>query len=206
MNIKNFFDHMYVINRVSCTERKKRCVKICKELGLEVEFVEAVEATMYTDGPIKASNKALIQSNINCLEDAKAKGFGSVIIFEDDFECIEDALEIFKSNTIPDDWKILLLGQNSLTRPHQISDRIHKVSTACLAQSNGYHEDVYDDYIARLSEMNLQNDMCINDVIRIKKEDNYYKHAAYCFYPSITYQRAGYSDNDECVVGEKRCN
>jgi GR25 family glycosyltransferase involved in LPS biosynthesis len=79
------FDKIYCINLVSRPDRKAHVELQFKKAGIEVEFIEAIEAKsdneQFTDGMV-----GCFKSHRSIYESAIASGYESILIFEDDIQ------------------------------------------------------------------------------------------------------------------------
>ena len=136
--------HSFYINLDRRTDRRELVEEEFKRIGLEVERFPAVE---YTPGTIGCN-----LSHIEVLKLAKARGYESVMIFEDDFEFLVSKEEWNRQiSRLPTSYDVVMLSYNLLqSSPHdETFVRVQEVQT-----TSGYivHSRFYDTLIARWEE------------------------------------------------------
>lgn len=140
--INEYFDHIYVLNLKKRSDRKVAMLQKLGRLGIKAEFVEAVdgysqenleEYNAYLEKdignhPLEISNKrkmirsegawGYLKTYCAILTDAKKRNFNRIFCFDDDAIFHKDFEELFqqRTQTIPDDWKLLYLGASQHVR------------------------------------------------------------------------------------------
>ena len=177
----------------------KRCDEIFVELGLDVEYVEAVDGNEIYDEkyPIVAGYQGLNESIVNIIENAETNGFDKILILEDDVEFIDGALEIFDEHEryIPETWGALYLGGVNWFAPMKFKGRLHYSRRCLLGHAMGIRSTMFSKLKEELLKKDRPSDCCVADIYKSDSELN-----AYCFRPGICYQREGYSDNMNAKV------
>jgi glycosyl transferase family 25 len=182
--------HSFYINLDRRTDRRELVEEEFKRIGLEVERFPAVE---YTPGTIGCN-----LSHIEVLKLAKARGYESVMIFEDDFEFLVSKEEWNRQiSRLPTSYDVVMLSYNLLqSTPHSETFlRVQEVQT-----TSGYivHSRFYDTLITRWEEgtrLFKENP----EVHWIYILDQYWKSLQpsaewYAYTPRLGKQRAGFSD------------
>jgi len=182
--------HSFYINLDRRTDRRELVVEEFKRIGLEVERFPAIE---YTPGTIGCN-----LSHIEVLKLAKARGYESVMIFEDDFEFLVSKEEWNQQiSRLPTSYDVVMLSYNLLqSTPHdETFVRVQEVQT-----TSGYivQSRFYDTLITRWEEgtrLFKENP----EVHWIYILDQYWKALQpsaewYAFKQRIGQQRAGFSD------------
>lgn len=137
--VNQYFDQVYVLNLEKRTDRKIAMLQKLQRLGIEAEFVQAVngssaqnqlEYQAYLETPIGSKGChhleleyqkklvdgpgawACLKSYIGILRHAKARNYQRILCLEDDVIFHQDFENQFKKATqqVPEDWKLLYLG------------------------------------------------------------------------------------------------
>jgi GR25 family glycosyltransferase involved in LPS biosynthesis len=193
-------DHAYCINLLRRDDRKIKAIAEFEKIGLEVEFIEAVDGK---DLPTNESGliggyQALNQTLINIVDDAIAKEYESIRILEDDIVFTEDHAQSMLDNesNIPEDFSVFYYGCINEYGTPKIGGRIHKVRLANLGHDFVIKKEIFEPYRDLLSQMIAPSDVCLSHIYSTTlKEDNNYKYSAYCILKGVSGQREGYSDN-----------
>ena len=139
--------HAIYINLDRRTDRRADFTAECERIGLRVERFPAIESQPGFVGCHK--------SHIAVLKMAKANNWEHVLIFEDDFQFLVDAVtfqanleQFFASNTPYD---VLMLSYN-IQRSEPVNELISKVYEAQTASGYLVHSRFYDTLIQNLED------------------------------------------------------
>jgi GR25 family glycosyltransferase involved in LPS biosynthesis len=197
--LKDKIDHCYLINLDERTDRLNKASKQCKAINLPFERFSAINGSSL-DVEIKPYrlhdspywNKGaygLVLTTINIIKDAKAKGYKSILILEDDVEFHKDINAIFDAYYpyIPDNYHMVYLGAQHVADPKPFKGNLKQVSYAFCCHAYIINECIYDFYLSVLNKKNKQLDiMTAEDIQLIGK--------SYCFAPNLAYQTPNYSN------------
>lgn len=182
--------HSFYINLDRRIDRRELVEEEFKRIGLQVERFPAVE---YIPGTIGCN-----LSHIEVLKLAKARGYESVMIFEDDFEFLISKEEWNRQiSRLPTSYDVVMLSYNLLQSTPHDETFVH-VQEAQTTSGYIVHSRFYDTLIARWEEgtrLFKENP----DVHWIYILDQYWKALQpgaewYAFKQRIGQQRAGFSD------------
>lgn len=141
---------------------------------------------------IKTSELGLVLSNIDIVEKCIEQNSGNLLILEDDCYFTSE-IESFGelSQQIPDDWDLLYFGGNhnshkGVKAPIQISKNLVQVHHTFSTHAVGINRKFFRTFLDRISKKDAPLDVMLTDLQKRCK--------AYCFSPSIAFQRVGFSD------------
>jgi GR25 family glycosyltransferase involved in LPS biosynthesis len=171
------FEHIFVINRDSRTDRLRDITAEAQRNGFEFERFPAIEG-----GVAGCRN-----SHIQVCRIAKERGYKSYLALEDDAAFIES----FNSESdrlypkVPQ-WDMLLLGaehQAIFTRQDEGIVRCHhSYKTHAMAVNSNF----YDTFIQTLTDNTIETDVALARIHKL--------YHVYAFYPNLVNQRNGFSD------------
>lgn len=182
MILNSFFDRVVLINLERRTDRLERFTARAKEVGLQFERFEAIDARTCNLTP----PQACAASHREVVTKAKADGVGRLLIFEDDAtfpnnfaaEC-----EVVLAHT-PADWQMLYLG----SWPHSIipvNDFVARTDGTICTHAIGFKAEVFNLVLgASLGPTPIDNELSI-------------RHSSiktYMAHPAIVTQMPDYSD------------
>jgi len=170
------FNNIYYLNLAKRKDRRIICEEYFKELGWEVERIEAYEGNF---------NKSHIEAI------GKIKGNG--LILEDDikFKNLDTLEQAIKE--LPEDWDLFYLGANIR------AERLKRYSTNLFHLENAWttHAIAYSEKGAKWILENFhEDDVIYDEFLRINQE----KLKCFIISPLIAFQRAGYSDIEKRYV------
>jgi GR25 family glycosyltransferase involved in LPS biosynthesis len=134
----------FYINLDRRTDRRAEVEQEFAKIGLTVERFPAVD---YSPGSIGCN-----LSHIAVLKLAKARGYESVMIFEDDFYFLVNRQtwdELIAR--LPDHYDVVMLAYNKI-QPRQYNDVLDRVREAQTTSGYIVHSRFYDSLIARWEE------------------------------------------------------
>ena len=182
------------INLERRTDRRQQFESEMKKLGIQAERFSAIETPGH--GILGCG-----QSHLAVLKLARDRGWSSVLIFEDDWECLvtpeefHESLRRFMDLNCP--WDVLMLSYN-IQRSTPLNDRVCKVleaqtASGYIVHQNFYHAliDLYESAMASLEKTRCHW-IYANDQIwkQLQPSSNWY-----ALTKRLGRQRAGYSDN-----------
>tara|TARA_B100000424_G_scaffold181587_1_gene140506 strand:+ start:294 stop:908 length:615 start_codon:yes stop_codon:yes gene_type:complete len=195
--MSNNIGHIFYINLDKRTDRKIEFEIEMKKLNWTAERFSGI----YYPPP-----KGIVgcgKSHLAVLKLAKERNYKNVLIFEDDFECIETSKvfeeELNKLFTQKPDFDVCFLSYN-LHESEEMKDLpfLKKVLFSATASAyivnNHYYQkiiDLYEEALPKL-EKTMQHWIYANDQIwkSLQQVDNWY-----CFARRLGKQRDGFSDN-----------
>ena len=204
--LTNFVDHIYCINLEKRPERKEMFIKNLEEraeTSLEkVSIPKAVDGTTISKEEMHSNYQmnfphytrgayGCFLSHINCVRDAKEKGFKKILIFEDDVTFVEgfkSKLESFFSN-LPGPWDTLWLGANFISKPVEVAPGIARVHSYA-AHAYMLTENTYDTILSWDVEAPI--DVMYANTLQVK-----FRETTFHANPRLCGQFAGFSDTEE---------
>jgi len=204
--LANYFDHCYLINLPKREDRKQRALEECGKIGLVPEVFPAIdgkEENLAFNNPRQIEPIAwnqgaagLMKTTERILEDAKAKGYDTILILEDDIEFHPQIHEIFDEYeaSLPKNWEILQFGCCHRQTPEKINFRIFRIKRADCLHCYAIHSKIYAVFLDEIRKMEQPLD-------HITMNELQPRGTSYCLYPNFAYQRPDYSD-----IGSKNVN
>lgn len=117
-----YFNHVYILNLTHDIVKRERMEKLFKEIGISVEFVEAIYGksepylseykNKYQSGLRNPGAYGYSLTMIKIFEDAIEKRYKKILVCDDDIIFHKDFLNEFDRSIrkIPFDWKVLFFG------------------------------------------------------------------------------------------------
>jgi GR25 family glycosyltransferase involved in LPS biosynthesis len=194
--INNFFEHIYCINLEKRFDRWEECQKEFEKLSIKnVEQFDATDGHSLPNYRIRPGEAGIVASNMRLFQDAIQKNYSNILVLEDDVEFSLDTNHLLSQ--IPEDWEILYFGGNhSMGTPQIINDKIAVANKTLAAHAIAFKKCVFE----KLLEL-----MNFNEQIDITYAYNLHLFKSYVFYPSIAWQKAGYSDINNDFVNYDYC-
>lgn len=204
--IGDYFDHSYLINLERRPDRKERALSECVKVGLKPEVYKAVDGTVedisftnpYRVHPVSWNPNAagLALTTIGILEEAKRKGYKSILILEDDIEFHPQINQIVDENMkdLPSDWEMMQFGVRHVKPPQRVTFRIFRIREGDCLHCYAMNHTVYDVMLEEIKKMERQIDL-------ITKQSIQPRGKSYCLMPNFAYQRPDWSD-----IGGKKVN
>lgn len=205
--IHKYFDHCYLINLEERYDRLARVSANASMIGLEFERFPAVSYTTVENLPenntirdevVKQNHwtkgaVALIRTTIEILEDAKKKGYESVLILEDDIEFKQDIVPIVSSfmRTIPKDWEMIQFAGLHLGTTEPLNNFVSRVVGAECLHCYAVRNTIYDVMIELIAGEEKPLD-------HYTAYDIQPRGHSYCFTPNLVFQFKSFSN----IVGK----
>lgn len=203
VSLNNYFDHIYCINLSRRQDRKQRCKNIFKKHQIDAEFFDAIDGSTIETKQFKYDAHAkpyfsvgmigCTHSFIKVFEDAKQKKYQTILVLEDDVEFVENFNKLFKEyfEQIPNNWTMLYTSGNHRGEQYiqQTTENIYRIKNTLTAHFLGLKYEILDELIKETSKFTMPNDWHFAEV---QKRTN-----AYCMVPHLTWQREGFSDNEQ---------
>ena len=153
-------DKVYAINLAESEGRRNNILSQCHKIGTHFELVEAVngveENVEWVQNEFNKKHEGwtqgaagLVHTTKGIIQDAKDKGYKSIMIMEDDIVFKENAYKEGKKlfNQLPDNWELFhLASQNYKGRHRRLGDLI-RLTGAWSCQIYMIHERIYDEYL-----------------------------------------------------------
>jgi glycosyl transferase family 25 len=205
MKITEFFNKTFCINLERRPDRWDECLSEFDKHGItNVDRFIAVDGknlTQSLSGFMTPSRMALVQTNIQIIEEAIKNDYDSILILEDDVEFDPQVVEMDSYfDLLPDDWDMLYFGGNHNTHvgsppPNIINEKVCKLhntySTHCVAINKRAFQKVLD----RIKKCDNALDVIY---VELQKQLN-----VYSFYPVIATQRVSFSDIENRMTDYK---
>ena len=127
-------------------------------------------------------------SHLHVVEEARASGASSVLIFEDDTVFDPEFQQKFSEfgKQVPDDWDMLYLGALHKDQPIKLTDNISRITKANSTFAYALRSTVFDAFI----DLNRKADNVLDMNSYILQE----RFNCYCFMPNLAWVQTEYSD------------
>jgi len=129
-----------------------------------------------------------LRSHVAVVENARAAGARSVLVFEDDAVLDPDFNSKFPAyvSQLPQDWDMLMLGAIHGQEPRKVTSNIGRVTLSLSTFAYALKETIYDRFI----DYNNKASIAVDDNNTVlQKEFN-----CYCFQPNLAWVEEDYSD------------
>ncbi|MGY8802940.1 MAG: glycosyltransferase family 25 protein [bacterium] len=199
-----YFDKVFLINLEKRTDRLQQCNDIFKELNI-LDLVERFPAIKrpqaeydwyISDGKkIKIGEYGCIASHISIIKMAKANGWKSVLVLEDDVKFVNhkyfnDSVEQLKEH----EWDLFYLGSNTHIPLDKVNSNLLKLKEGFATHAIAYHERFYDKLIKAFDKKAIE-------IIDVWLAENGQENGnAYCTYPITAIQENSFSDIHNQVI------
>lgn len=185
---------IYVINLLRRTDRYERVAAQAKQFNFPFVVTCAVDAKeIHNPTKLRDGEYALLLSHAKVINWAKSRNLEKVIIFEDDFECVQNFNErLIEFSEIPRDWDLVYLGGNHShfgagnIPPERVTDNINRVYSTYTTHAMMLKNTVYDSVLCEIS--NLNNPL---DIVYCKIQQ---KYKSFAFSKNLCKQYDSYSD------------
>src|ERR1043165_7669372 len=184
-DINEAFPHKFCINLDRRPERWEQMRSKFERCGIEgVQRVAAVDGqTAIIPGNWSDSPGAYgcLRSHLEIIEEARRRGWPSVLIVEDDAALDPELREKFSSyfQQVPADWEMLHLGANHMAAPVEVSANVVRITSANSTFAYALNAAVFDAFI----ELNTRALTAV-DLNNRKLQT---EHACYCFMPHLAW-------------------
>jgi GR25 family glycosyltransferase involved in LPS biosynthesis len=193
--INSFFESIFCVNLDRRIDKWEESLLEFEKWGIEnVQRFSAYDGKKLNskETSIKTSELGLVLSNIDIVEKCLQENSNNLLILEDDCYFtpeIQSFVEL--SQQIPDDWDLLYFGGNhnshkGVDPPIQVSKNLVQVHHTFSTHAVGINKKFFRTLLDRISKKNAPLDVMLTDLQKGCK--------AYCFSPSIAFQRVGFSD------------
>jgi GR25 family glycosyltransferase involved in LPS biosynthesis len=193
--INSFFESIFCVNLDRRIDKWEESLLEFEKWGIEnVQRFSAYDGKKLNskETSIKTSELGLVLSNIDIVEKCLKENSNNLLILEDDCYFtpeIQSFVEL--SQQIPDDWDLLYFGGNhnshkGVDPPIQVSKNLVQVHHTFSTHAVGINKKFFRTLLDRISKKNAPLDVMLTDLQKGCK--------AYCFSPSIAFQRVGFSD------------
>ena len=203
MSLNTHFDHIYCLNLLRRPDRKEQAQEQFNKYGVEVEWFPAIDGkeviAQYPNVRLNAGELGIVLSNIEILKDAKAKGYKTIAVIEDDivFGGEMERIDTY-FNWLPQDWQAIYLSSNANTHntvgcntpPYPINSFVVKMHNSYSTHFVGLKAEMFDIIIEQLEKLNVQLDV---EYKRLQERYNWYCFKSATGEP-LAQQRIGYSD------------
>jgi len=197
MSFSDYFDATVCINLDRRKDRWELSQIEFEKINLtKVKRLSAVDGdSIPTVADLKPGANGCRLSHMKSFAYAKAKGYDSFLLLEDDIEFNDGFHQMFDfmSPQIPEDWDMIYLCANPATGTRiKISDNVFRLYGGYAAHCVIFKSTVYDEAIDRLYGNYVQSDLTYADMQN--------RYNAYLLYPHLAYQRSDFSDIEKEVV------
>jgi GR25 family glycosyltransferase involved in LPS biosynthesis len=137
-------------------------------------------------------------TTLNILKDAKAKGYKSILILEDDVYFRPEINDLTDQNFVdlPQDWHMVLFGAEHCLKPSKFKGNLAIAKYSFCLHCYAINHVIYDYYIHLLEKRNKQIDL-------ITAEDLQPLMKTFVFTPDLAGQTESFSNIQERLVGSK---
>lgn len=153
-------DKVYVVNLPTSKDRAANIAKQCYNIGCKYELFPAIDGRKedvewfenqyakdvhgWTQGAA-----GLVYTTINIIEDAKKKGYKSILILEDDIKFKPMVNEIVDEcvKTLPENWDMFHLTAQHFKQPQRLGPSLLRLNGAWSCQAYMVNERIYDKYL-----------------------------------------------------------
>ena len=185
---------IYVINLLRRTDRFEKVQAQSKKFGFPFIITCAVDAReVQNPTKLRDGEHALLLSHARVINWAKSRNLESVIVFEDDFECVENFNErLAEFKEIPADWDVVYLGGNHShlgagnVGPTQITENVMRVYSTFTTHAMLINKSMYGVVLDKISQLSAPLDVIYCDIQK--------KYNCYAFSRNLCKQYDSYSD------------
>jgi len=217
MRINDYFDKIICINLSKRPDRWKDAQAQFHKNGITVERFDAIEGNPRRWAHVKDRIEGKDPGDVNYIKPesfggvagciashtdiwkmAKEKGWGNVLIIEDDCDFIENFITLFAERVkqIPADWDMIYLGGVHETRggqfiPQKFSEHVLKcartITTTCYAIKSSVYDLALNIVFEEVPWFHTAIDGYLGAYVQGKCK-------AYCFHPPLVWQRGSHSN------------
>jgi len=160
---QNHFDKVWVINLEKSEDRLAEFKKQAEFIGLEFDVFPAYDG--YGNNiRFKENNKeygwnqgaaGLVKTTIDIINDAKANGYKTVMIFEDDSQFNDTTLNSLNQvmSKVPSNWELIHFCTKHNRPPEWIGKNTARIKSAWMCQAYAISETVYDELLEHFNKM-----------------------------------------------------
>lgn len=193
MILSDICKDIFVINLIRRTDRYDHVASQAIKHGFSFFISSAVDSQeIKNPTKLRPGEHALLLSHANVINLAKKRNLEKIIIFEDDFECVENFNErLIDFNHIPPDWDLVYFGGNrhpeaGSTPRTKINKFVNRLQSTFCTHSILIKNTMYD---------HILNSICqLNNPLRIIYTDLQKKFNVYGFVNTMCRQYDSVSD------------
>lgn len=180
--LNSFFEKVYCITCLTDHERRIAVRKQMSKYNIDFEFVPSIETNhLVGSEQLSKEDYSLCLMHKKCIESAKLNGYGSIVIFEDDFLLEDDWADNFNKfiKELPSDWEFLYLGQPKWMdgimerKVEKVSEFVDRIYNANGSHFIGISSKIYDLCSELIGEFTLPIDLCYSLIMRDKNRHCY---------------------------------
>tara|TARA_R110001583_G_scaffold30023_3_gene104218 strand:- start:42 stop:659 length:618 start_codon:yes stop_codon:yes gene_type:complete len=193
MGLNDYFDKIYCINLDKRTDRWKESTDEFKKWDISgVTRYSAVDGSLLNiNTNLLAGEIGILKTHIDILNEAIDNEYGSILLIEDDIMFTDEILSLDKHmSLLPSKWDMIYFGGNHNIHMGQkvdvITDGLIKLHNTYGLQCVAIHNRVFKLLLDTIINLGKPVDVYYADI----QKTNY----CFGFYPSIAYQRPGFSD------------
>lgn len=172
MTLIDICKDIYVINLLRRTDRYEKVQEQAKRFGFPFVITSAVDAQdINNPTKLRDGEHALLLSYAKVLNWAKSRKLGKILIFEDDFELVEDFNErLSEFSYIPNDWDLIYLGGNNShlgagwRSAERINSYVNRLYSTYCAHAIILNERMYNKVLDRIKQFDKPLDVIMTDL------------------------------------------
>lgn len=203
--ITDYFPGAFCINLDDRPERMAQTQAEFDRLGLEVERMPATRGNPLNRETALLPNEVGCKlSHMDCIFEAARRGWGSVLIFEDDVVFGDNANELFAAymEQVPSDWVMIYLGGNhwgwnlgekNNPRLERITENVYRTKNTLTTHAYAIRWPVWAEAIAEMQATDKPVDIVYGEIQK--------RCPVYALRPNLAWQRDGWSD-----INNRKCN
>lgn len=198
MNVNEFFPHQVCINLERRPDRWQRISSRFAEHGIERVVRFSALDRNHLEIPATWNSfpgaYGCLRSHLAVVEDARQKGYSSVLVFEDDVVFESDFKTKFSNyiQQLPEDWDMLFFGAIHGRALSRITENIIRVKDSLSTYAYALRHTIYDEFI----EINRRAPSVLDENTRSLQE----RFNSYCFMPHLAWVEDDYSDAREEAI------
>lgn len=197
MTLTDICPDIYVINLLRRTDRFERVQQQSQKFGFPFVITCAVDAKeIQNPTKLRDGEHALLLSYAKVINWAKSRGLEKVLVFEDDFELVEEFnYRLVELAYVPTDWDLIYLGGNNSHlgagwKAHEkVNTFVNRLYSTYCAHSILVKNTMYDHILAGIAKFDKPLDVVYCDLQQ--------KHNVYGFSKTMCRQY----DSDSDIIG-----
>jgi GR25 family glycosyltransferase involved in LPS biosynthesis len=195
-----YFDKVFLINLDRRLDRLEFIKKQLDRVGIEAEKISAVDGNLLNPDP-KIGNgwnhkgvAGCALSHRKIIQTAKERGYKSFLVIEDDTVFCDDFIKKldFYMNQVPDNWDMIYLGGNYLTKPKPCNINIGRCTHTLTTNAYAMKDTLYNKILENISENVMELKMPVDVLYTSIQQDKNYN--CYAFRPQLVWQDSIFSD------------
>lgn len=172
MTLTDICKDIYVINLLRRTDRYEKVQEQAKRFGFPFVITSAVDAREINNPTkLRDGEHALLLSYAKVLNWAKSRKLGEILIFEDDFELVEDFNDrLNEFSYIPNDWDLIYLGGNNShlgagwRAAERVNSYVNRLYSTYCAHAIILNERMYNKVLDRIKQFDKPLDVIMTDL------------------------------------------